>query len=351
MKIVHAADLHLGRSRKLPNYLERQDAMVRGIFDLAAANDGIVLLAGDIFDRLDLLPRERDIFIRHLCRADAQGITTVMVNGNHDMIDEDDGGYTHLRVISAMVEEKRLKRTVVIETDPASFELPKLGFAVIGVPSYYRKTKEVNKIVAHHCKELATKLPVVALVHETVLGSRNDFGKKFGIDIGSEDHCVTLDPNLPVTYWALGDIHAPQAIEGCQHAWYSGAPIQHDFGDAPRRGVLVVDLDNPTDPQHCTLDGVTPLVTVRVSDQTTNASLEVPENAVVRVEGPRDVIASLTLPKNVVTTKPTHEVEAEIETIFRSEDPLEGLAGVLAEMGCSDKDQTFLLEEAERLRG
>ena len=353
MHYVHVADLHIGRSRRLPGYLERQDAMLAGIFKAAAdRSDGLVLIAGDIYDRLDISPRERDLFLRHLSQADRAGITTVLINGNHDMIDEDDGGYTHLRMIKLLVQEKRLQNTIVIETDPTSFWLDKFDIGIIAVPAYYRKTKEVNKIVGHHLKlmEPARKnRPVLAMVHETVYGSSNDFGKKFGIDVIDEDHTVKLDGTLPVTAFVLGDIHKCQQIKGVPHAWYSGAPIQHDFGDAPRRGLLLADTDNPTEPELVELD-VTKLVTVAVTEETTNETLNIPQNAIVRVEGSREKLSELSLPDNVVTTKPTlAQPDAVLD--LSTDDVFAGLGAILAEMGVSESDAQFCLEEAERLRG
>jgi len=353
VKLIHCADAHIGRSRRLPGYLERQDAMMAGIFRAAAdRSDGLVLLAGDIYDRLDISPRERDLFLGHLCKADHDGITTVIINGNHDMIDEDDGGYTHLRMIKLMVDENRLQNTYVIETDPHSFWLDQFQLGIIAVPAYYRKTKEVNKIVAHHLKLMEPARrgrPVVAMVHETVYGSRNDFGKRFGIDVIEEDHTVKLDGTLPVTFWALGDIHLVQQIKGVPHAWYSGAPIQHDFGDPGGRGVLVVDLERPTEPELVELAGVTRLITVSVDEQTTNQNLVIPRDAIVRVEGSREKLSELTLPDNVVTTKPLDRAVDSLPDT-QSSDLFIGLAEILAEMGLGPDDARFCLEEAERLR-
>ncbi len=331
MKFIHCADLHIGKSRRLPGYLERQGQMLDGIFELASEmSDGLVVIAGDIYDRLDLLPREKDLFVRRLSEADAAGITTVIINGNHDMIDEADGGYTHLRTVKNLVNAKRLKRTFLVETQSASFDIPAFKTSFICVPARYRKTKEVNKIVAHQLKEHPPAWPVVAVVHESVYGARNDAGKRLGVDIGDPDHCVSLDHELPVQYWALGDIHKPQRIKGVPNAWYSGAPIQHDFGDSGNRGVLVVDTANPTKPELIELP-VKKLVTVQVGE-------DVPQDAFVRVEGSPDDLAVTALPENVIATKPVVTKAAEPDSVdIDEQDILSGLDSILESMGL-DKD-------------
>lgn len=353
MKFIHTADLHIGKSRKLPGYLDRQDRMLSEIYRAAADySDGLVVIAGDVYDRLDLLPREKDLFVQHLCKADKAGITTVMVSGNHDMIEEDHGGYTHLRGIRMIAEERRLRHTHVFETDPASFVLERFGLTVIAVPSYYRKTKEVNRIVKAELKAAQmtrTLQPkVLAVVHETILGARNDFGKKIGIDVGSADHCVELDASLPVTYWALGDVHKPQRIKGCRNAWYCGTPIQHDFGDAGDRGVLIVDLDDPENPELLELEGVKKLVSFEVTAETKKE--DIPTGAYVRLDGDREFVKPLQGAVDVVGTKLTPVKEAEIIDDVKISDVLAGLPEVLAEMGVPEAEQRWCLAEAERLR-
>lgn len=340
MKLIHCADLHIGKSRRLPGYLERQGQMLDGIYDLAAnLSDGLVVIAGDIYDRLDLLPREKDLFVRSVSEADAAGITTVIINGNHDMIDDADGGYTHLRVLRNLVASKRLKRTFVIETEPVSFDIPSYKSSFICVPARYRKTKEVNKIVAHHLKAHPPAWPVIAVVHEAVYGARNDAGKRMGVDVGDPDHCVSLDHELPVLYWALGDIHKPQRIKGVPNAWYCGAPIQHDFGDSGDRGVLLVDTDNPTEPELVELP-VKKLVTVQIGE-------DVPTDAYVRVEGSPDDLAVTAMPENVIATKPVLEKSAEyIEVEQDEQDVLSGLDTVLESMGLDRDAVEWCVREA-----
>lgn len=352
--LIHCADLHIGKSRKLPGYLERQDRMLAGIFDAAAKySDGLVVIAGDVYDRLDLLPREKDLFVEHLSRADHAGITTIIVSGNHDMIDEDDGGYTHLRGLRLIAEERRFRHTHVVETNPASFTPTKFPeLSVICVPSYYRQTKEVSSIVRAELKRLKAagdlQPTVLAVVHETILGAKNDFGKRMGVDFGNAEHCVTLDGSLPVTYWALGDIHRPQRIKGVPNAWYCGSPIQHDFGDPGDRGVLLVDLDNPTEPELLDLD-VKKLITVDVSAKTVAA--DIPTDAYVRLHGAREHIRALQgQAPAVVASKPTAAKEAEIIEDVQLSDVLDGLPEILAEAGISPADQRWCLAEAERLR-
>lgn len=350
MKFLHTADLHIGKSRKLPGYLERQDQMLSEIFRIGSQHtDGLVIIAGDVYDRLDLLPQEKDLMIKHLCRADRTGLTTVVIGGNHDMIEEDDG-LTHLRTLRLMVEERRLRRTYVIETVPSTFVLEPFDLTLICVPSYYRKTKEVNKIVHDHLKANTSNSTqhTVAVVHETVLGARNDKGKRMGVDFGSADHCVELDHSLAVDYWALGDIHCPQRIQGCPNAWYSGAPMQHEFGEDDARGVLIVDAAKPTDPELIELKGIKKLATVHVTADTKPE--DIPTDAHVRIAGDRQHIRRLKTVEAVVGTKIDFDEPVDVIEDVKVSDVLLGLPEILLSMNLSEEDQRWMLEEAERIR-
>lgn len=349
-KFIHAADLHIGASRKLPNYLERQEHMVAGIFQHARDNNiELVMLAGDIYDRPDLKPREKDMFIRHLCKADEDGITTIIISGNHDMLDEDDGGYTHLRTISNLVLHGRLENTIVVEMHPEAFTLDQFKLNVICIPAYYRKTKEVSKIIQKFV--FNNNYKTVALVHETIYGSKNDFGQAFGVDVGTADHCVNLDATCKVDYYALGDIHARQKIEGVP-AWYPGSPIQHNFGDAPNKGVLLVDMDAKVLKPKFLPITVTELLTVEVDENSTTA--DIPTNAIVRLEGSHKNIRSLgELPATVVASKIVDvEVQTEEKIIdVTSDDVISNIRKLLAlEKDLQEADIAWILDEAERSR-
>lgn len=350
--VLHCADLHLGKGRKLPGYLERSDQMLSEIFRIAAAHsDGLVVIAGDVYDRLDLLPQEKDLMVEHLCRADRAGITTVIIGGNHDMIEEDDQ-YTHLRTLRLIADERRLRRTHVIETNPTSFVLEQFDLTVICVPSYYRKTKEVNKIVRAQLewakKTLKPTRHTIAVVHETILGSRNDQGKRMGVDFGDPQHCVELDHAIPVSAWFLGDIHSSQQIRGCPNAWYSGAPMQHVFGEDDARGVLLWDLADPENPELMELKGIKKLVTVKVNAKTKAA--DIPKDAYVRITGDRQYVRALKGTESVVGTVIDFEEPQQVIEDVKVSDMLVGLPEILQEMGLSESDQRWMLEEAERVR-
>lgn len=331
MKLLHTADLHVGDSRNLPYYLERQRRMLEWLTRQAVEHRvDAFLIAGDIFDAKHVLPRERDMFVDWLLDNDKvgrdNGYVTVMINGNHDEIES---GYTHLFGPRRLMERGVLTRTLIVELHARCIE-PVPGLYVACMPAAGYKGNELSTAVRAFRKSLDLKAEktgeppryFVVMAHEAIVGAYNESGTYRARGPG-------LDPDVDVTYWALGDIHKPYQ-QMAANAWYSGSPIQHEFGDvSTERGALLVDLDDPCNPTALQIEGVVPLLTLYDRPE------HWPTDAIVRYEGTAEEIADTHFPDNVVAFKPLVEVENRArETVaidLAGYAILEGLAEVLTE--------------------
>ena len=350
-RLTQCADLHVGKSRNLPTYLERQSLMLDAIYQVAEDHgDKFVVIVGDIYDRLVLTPKEKDLFLNKIAWADNNGFTTVMESGNHDCIDESENGYSHLRTIKNLITHNCLKNTYVVESKPDWLHLPKFGVCFLCWPAAYGKSEIVNQTIRDLSVQARSKIKdpntkYIALIHECVTGSSNDSGFAF--------KGVVLDQDLPVDVILLGDIHKKQKIPGV-HAWYCGSPIQHDFGDEGGKGVLVWDLDNLKKPTfHSLADFVPELVTIQVADDQSVESLDIPENAYVRIEASREKIAEMSelLPANVVKTHISiQEKDINMKTVS-VDDKFGGLSDILQEMGLKEDGVSFCMTLVNRLQG
>ncbi len=102
MKILHVADLHIGRYFNGVSLLEDQREMLQDILRIIKEqNPDVVLIAGDLYDRS--IPREdavklNDYFLTELVRL---GKKNLVITGNHD---------SHERVgfLSSLLEDKGL---------------------------------------------------------------------------------------------------------------------------------------------------------------------------------------------------------------------------------------------------
>jgi exonuclease SbcD len=338
--------LHFGASKFLPDYLERQEQAARTIYKAAVKlKCSLVLLSGDIFHRRNISHQEKGAFVRVLAEYDARGITTVMINGQHDTIERE---YTHLRLIRDLVERERLENTHVIESEPGAISLsfgPSMGgVVVVGVPygDYTSKTlatavKEQMKATEDHFD-----FPVVVMAHGIFAGPVLDSGHVL------EDGC-DLDDDLGVTYWALGDIHKQQQMT--DRAWYSGSPIQHDFGDSVDKGFLLVEISRKELPYQVKVTPkrirkVRPLITVQE-----DTLQDAPDDAWLRFEGDASTLATTDLPDSVVRVRPRFEAVDRIEEAAELDEVLGGLDEALAAEGLNEEDVQYGAEKAKNYVG
>jgi exonuclease SbcD len=291
VRFIHTADLHIGKSRTLPDYLERQEIMLDGIYKVAR-DRGIktVLMAGDIFESKNIRWTEQQLFMEKLFEYDAEGFTTVVCNGNHDELAT---GVSHMWLPAMIAEAGGLNNTHVIDGEPKIVTLDNLDIAVIPVVNNNMTTEELSAIVEEMYTYAANtnihgEQPFAVMLHATISGSNTDVG--YNISGGPRI------PDLPfVDYWAVGDIHRSQEIG--HNAWYSGSPIQHDFGDAQPKGVLVVEVEKDGNPstELVELAGIKPLVTLMERPE------EWPTDCYIRYLGPMEAI--MDLPDNVIKTE------------------------------------------------
>lgn len=354
MRLLHTADLHLGSLRGLKTVsseakLRRYEAYLRAIFELAEKHEcAAVVIAGDIFDHKNVRPKVRDILLRVL--VDNLDMPVLMINGNHDLLEAD---YTSLHFLAELQTKERLPNLHLAECVPRVVHVAGAIFVLlpyIGDPEIFsRRAKEL----VGRAKKRAKGQPIVVVSHEMARGSSNDAGwtaKRSG---------VTLPKLKSVTYWAMGDIHKRQRVGKMRNAWYSGPPAQHNFGELPDKGVLIVDTNNPTRPHFVSLvhPDVPPLVNVEADDiEQVRAGLNAaPEGAWVNLRCTSETQAALgaddTTEATIVKSAPTPKqlqkaAEQTAELPSSSGDPLVDLEDYLIAHHGLSKDEA---DQAARL--
>ena len=313
MKFVHTADWHIGANRRmLPNrrYLDRQMAAIEEIFDYAEQTaDGRVVIAGDVFDRKNVLEVERNALLNVLERKERQGFRIVLINGNHDILETD---RTSLKPI--LIFRRRLPGVVVASCKPRIVDLD--GTTFVLYPPWARHCLDSAK--AH--KELRTYLrqekveDAVLVTHLSVSGAKTETG--YVLEGGAQLR------SKRIAYWCLGDVHRMQTA-GRPNAWYSGNPCHHKWGEDADKGVLLVDTENPTEPLFHKLTTAEPFLTIR------RVPRRRPGNAYCRLVAPIDQIPP-DLPSWVIATKPkSSQAEETLREIVEGNEEGEERGSVL----------------------
>lgn len=325
-KILHCADLHVGASYNIiPKYLDRHAMMLKGIYGVAVRNKcDLTVISGDLFQKhtkpAKIILKEQNALLTALLNYD-QKFPTIIIPGNHDQIDND--GQTMIDHLGLLEAKRKFKQTYIVTTVPRRIQIGNI--MVLAFPPDIDPRPYMENKKWYDPKEYDY---TVMVLHESYEGYETDSGWK-----ADPDKVRKWRTYKGVTYYALGDIHMPQHINKCSHAWYCGSPIQHNFGDGKRRGVMVVDLDNPTAPKLVKLKNIPNLVTMRAK----NLKKEnIPDDVIIRLEGSIEDLQALgELPSNVVKTKNLVDDSVEVADIEATNDDLlvRGLPGWLAEKG------------------
>ena len=318
-KFVHTADWHVGKSRFIPDYLQRQINGIKFAYDTAIKNNcDFVLCSGDLVERVVLKPEEKDALLDLLAYYDKEGIKTYIITGNHDRISPE---YTNLHFIQILTKN-HFKNIVVAVNDPLTIELDNDWF--LGLVPYANYDQESFNVTVQMMIKRMKRKGIISF-HAMLLDSMTDLGHKFTSGF-------TLPDFDEIKYWALGDIHRFQKMR--ENAFYSGPPIQHDFGEHLPKGVVLVDLQEKLDLKLIEIDGVKPLLTVEENEN-------IPDNAWVRVRGSVKTLESA-MPRNVLKTQVITPTSKKVD-IHKVEDPISGLEDILKNQGITDIDETVKL--------
>lgn len=288
-RILHTGDLHINALRRSRNwYLKRMEHTLSRIHAVAKEQGvDFIVVAGDIFERLDVLHEERLLLSKWISQPN---IPIVAISGNHDKRTEEIGD-TVLSYLSGLEFEEN---HVIRDGFP---EMVSFSNCIFLLFPYNKWTDHEFYLLLDYtiprAKATAKGRPIVVVMHEAVTGSVYDNGMKT-----SRSEAIHIDTELlekfsDVTYWALGDMHSCQSI--APNVWYAGAPHQTKFGEKEGKGVLIVDTDHPTEPELVEL-GAMPLVDIHDIPE----GFEFDRNALYRFLPDHKIPSTLHIPDNVV---------------------------------------------------
>jgi DNA repair exonuclease SbcCD nuclease subunit len=213
----------------------------RGVIEVAKREQvQFSIIAGDMFESSNTTVEE---FTRlyQVLRDFGKICPVICSAGNHDELSIGDFQTKYLALLN-------IPRVYVTQGEPVSLGLGYDGphdsfspvdaalkpYRVLAMPWTGIKDQAEfdTKIREHYLNE-----PFVIL-HECFKNISTDTGykAKFGVQ----------PPDIPgINYYALGDIHKHQNVS-LPHAWYSGSPGQYNFGDKPRKGCIIIDVEHDT---------------------------------------------------------------------------------------------------------
>jgi DNA repair protein SbcD/Mre11 len=279
VRLLHTSDWHVGRKIRGRSRADEHRAVLAEIVGIAGdQNVDITLVAGDLFDISSPSPEDESIVYRALLDLAEIG-PVLVVGGNHDSA-------ARLEAVKPLLDLGRI--TVVARpTRPADGGVAvfdSLGLKVACLPFVSQrgivKAAEImdldpdqhaqgyearlRRIIAGLTDDMGTDTVNVVSAHLTVYGAESGGGEReahiFGYAIPPQAFPGSL------SYVALGHLHRQQRIPASAAVWYSGSPMQLDFGEvSDAKGVLVVEAEagKPASVAEVAVEGGTKLVQVR----------------------------------------------------------------------------------------
>jgi exonuclease SbcD len=259
MKILHTSDWHVGKVLKGRDRSDEHEAVLRSIVTTARdENVDVVLVAGDLFETAAPTAKAQGLVMRSLLALRQDRRQVVVIGGNHDNQALLDSLYRpvlaelglHVLGTPKRPDAGGLLRLRTRGGDAVNVAaLPFLShrYAVRAAEVMLHESAQHSHDYASHVAEIVRLLTGgftpdavnVIMAHATLLGGRRGGGER--------DVQTTLDYELPSSmfppsahYVALGHLHRQQEIPGPCPVWYSGAPLNIDFGEGANEPAALV---------------------------------------------------------------------------------------------------------------
>lgn len=253
MKILHVADLHIGRYFNGISLLEDQQDMLSKLLSVVKEEKPqVVIIAGDLYDRS--IPREdavkvTDDFLTKLSKLCTKNL---IITGNHDSHERVGflSGLLEAQGILVENEVRRPLRCITLEDEhgPVEFYLfPYRDTAILksiyDLTSFRDDSMVYERIFKESRKR--TKHRKVLVYHGFVAGSAKEDVEESEseriLSVGGHDYIKT-SVFSDFHYVALGHLHKPQWVEK-DRIRYAGSPMKYSFSEENhKKSISIVEL-------------------------------------------------------------------------------------------------------------
>lgn len=277
MKLLHIADLHIGRLLFHYSLREEQQHILEQITDIAVRQQvDAVLIAGDVYDKPVPSGEAVALLDGFLSGLDERGIAVFLVAGNHDSgerIDFASSILAHHRVHVAGLPPRQPQeylRHVDMEDAYGTLRIYLMPFVK---PSYVRQVLPEQEIDSYETavrlmverEQVDTGIRNVLVAHQFVTagGTEPEKGDSELLYVGGVDR-VDASVFSCFDYVALGHIHRAQPI-GRECCRYAGTPLAYSVKEAEgEKAVTVVELGEKGTPPSILQIPLVPLRHIRV---------------------------------------------------------------------------------------
>ena len=247
MKLMHLADLHIGKRVNEFSMLEDQEYILTKVVNIIyEQRPDVIMIAGEVYDKAVPAAEAVELFDDFLYRLYKRNLRVFVISGNHDSAERiafgsrlmDKSGIYMSPVYDGHIEP------VVLNDEYGEIRFYMLPFIK---PSHVRRFYPDSEIVTYTD---AVKVSVEAMnidqtqrniliTHQFVTGAMRTESEE--ISVGGTDN-VDVSAFEGFDYVALGHIHRSQKC-GSEYIRYSGTPLKYSFSEAKdNKSITIIDV-------------------------------------------------------------------------------------------------------------
>ncbi|MEX2251838.1 MAG: exonuclease SbcCD subunit D [Acidimicrobiia bacterium] len=255
VKILHTSDWHVGRRIRGRDRSEEHRSVLAELVAIAAgAEVQLVVVAGDVFDASAPTPAAEQIVWRGLLDL-AEVAPVVVIAGNHD-------NPARLEAVSPLLEMGR----IVACSEPSAPDrggvayYEEMGIKIAMLPFISQRgivraeqimgsdpdqhagayEERIKRLIDALTAGMTTDTVNLLAGHLTVHNAQEGGGERQAHIFGYAVPTSVFPGHL--SHVALGHLHRQQKVPHGGSVWYSGSPLQLDFGEVDdRKGALLIE--------------------------------------------------------------------------------------------------------------
>lgn len=251
MRILHFADLHLGKRVNDFSMIDNQRYILDQIIEIIKKNQvEAVIIAGDIYDKSIPSIEAVELFDIFINKLSSLKIKVFIIAGNHDsakrmsfgnkLIDKSEiyirGNYNRLEAITILKDGLKYNFYLLPFCKPSDIRA-----------LYPEKTietyQDMMEVIINDCDIVRNDINIL-ITHHFIVGS--EFSGSEMMSVG-ELSGITADIFKDFDYVALGHIHRPQKVHK-PTIRYSGSILKYSIKEInQRKSVTLLDIQNKKD--------------------------------------------------------------------------------------------------------
>lgn len=255
MRVVHTSDWHVGKLLRGASRIDEHRAVLGEIAEITdRVRADLVLVVGDLYESAAPPPEATAVVYDSLLALRETGAHVVVVGGNHDQqLQLESVAPVFARLGITVLGLPSLPERAVVDVGGARVAMMPwmsqrwaikteqlMGVTAAATAQYY--AARVARLLARLSESFTADTINIVAAHCMVQGGLLGGGER---DAQLIDEYAVPTAAFPASanYVALGHLHRAQQMSGAAPIWYSGSPIQVDFGEEhDTKQVLVVDI-------------------------------------------------------------------------------------------------------------